>query len=45
MDRVRIAATEAEHLEAIREHRDRMRSLERMAGEMQGQGKAAPLTP
>ena len=43
MDRVRIAATEAEHLEAIREHRDRMRSLERMAGEYArtGQGRVS----
>ena len=37
------SATEAEHLEAIREHRDRMRSLERMAGEYArtGQGRVS----
>lgn len=33
MDRVRMAETEGERLEAMREHRDRLKSLERMAGE------------
>ncbi|MGA2700843.1 MAG: hypothetical protein ABSH35_07080 [Isosphaeraceae bacterium] len=41
---MRIAATEEERQEAIREHRDRLRALERLAESMQGLGKATSLT-
>ena len=43
VDRMRIAATEAERLEAIREYRDRMRDLERLVGgyARTGQGRVS----